>query len=207
MRIDEVERKTTLEKISDYTDGNYYVTFTQIEKVGINPQSVHDETPNSVYAYPLSSPVIQRQLSENIDHIKYIFPYASDTPWVNILAPVRSVQEVSDYTEQQFKEDMVKIVKLTDFQPSDIVNMFGRELAYMDEPFEKFWYVTGHISKAVSKKPNNYWTMLLIKMGYNGFEDKYGKGLIYKTEPVQALFLKPDSYRIVNRFRNDWKDI
>lgn len=206
MKINEIERKSTLDKIINYIDDDYFVSFTNIEKVGINPRSVHT-TPNAVYAYPLSSKIIQNQLSGNIDHIKYVFPYAADTTWVNILQAVQPLQEVSDYTEKQFKKDMSLVIDISEFTYEDIVNMFGKELAYMDHPFEKLWYVTEHISKIRGKNQNNYWAMMLINLGYSGFEDKYGNGWIYKSEPVQAFFLKPSAYKVIDRFKNDWVGI
>lgn len=47
------------------------------------------------------------------------------------------------------------------------------------------------------------WNRILNKvLGYDGFADKLGKGLIHKSEPIQAVFLTPVSYEIIGIYEN-----
>jgi hypothetical protein len=78
-----------------------FVSFTAIEKLGINPGSEYD-TPNGIYAYPLS--YIIREFLKKFKDIKQapdtpmdvIVPFAGDASWVNVFKCNGNVVSLSD---------------------------------------------------------------------------------------------------------------
>lgn len=76
-----------------------FVTFTNIAKVGINPNSTYN-TPIGVYAYPLNDPKI-------IEHIESdTLPFVSDAKHINVMklsAPTMRVVHLDD-DQARFKE-------------------------------------------------------------------------------------------------------
>lgn len=191
------QKVSTFDQLYEYALNNsnkkYHVTFTQLEKVGVNPKSIHNETPNAVYTYPLYSPIIKSQFEgSSTDDLSYIFPYANNTKYVNILVQLKPLMDVSKYTDEHFQND----VKKMGIPKDELISKFGQDLAYAEHPFEKLWIVT-------QDDNTNKWSKNLLNIGYNGFSDVTGMGLIYKAEPIQAFFLKPDAYKVVDRFNND----
>jgi hypothetical protein len=83
-----------------------------------------------------------------------------------------------------------------------LINQFeekANELSYIHSPIGHFWYITYELSKTkdtdkiLGKHSNTQkWNNLLRKLGYTGFADKSGRGLIHISEPIQAFFLQKD---------------
>lgn len=65
--------------ISKYANGQYYITFSDIAKVGVNPLS-NFNTPLGVYCYPLTKEIFDDYKSGQL-------PFASDRKYVCIFAP------------------------------------------------------------------------------------------------------------------------
>lgn len=63
----------TISRFEKYLDDGYYITFTSIDKTGINPKSPY-QTPLGVYAYPLYAPKFQQKYKSaakefgNVEH-------------------------------------------------------------------------------------------------------------------------------------------
>lgn len=81
---------------------NVFVTFTQVDKLGTNPQSGY-YTPMGIYAYPL-----QYVLDQNMD-----VPYAGEAKYIQVfkVQELTNVWTVSD--ESQF-EEMKRKLKITE---------------------------------------------------------------------------------------------
>ena len=78
-----------------------YISFTELDKLGINPQSRY-QTPLGIYTYPLHR-ILSRVGPENADKARPIgsyVPYAGKNPWVWIIEPDMSrgrfISDISD---------------------------------------------------------------------------------------------------------------
>jgi hypothetical protein len=48
----------------------------------------------------------------------------------------------------------------------------------------------------------NTWNLIFHKLGYDGFSDKMGHGIIHSAEPVQAVFLKTSAFDVIDVLLN-----
>ena len=103
-------RELLLERFEDrmetlsqwWNDPTIYVSFTELEKLGINPQS-HYNTPLGIYAYPL------KEMYENIDRDR--IPFAGENPWIQVLKSTQAT-ELSTYSDGDLKTDIAKLKQL-----------------------------------------------------------------------------------------------
>lgn len=118
-----IEYQDRTRLLSKYkNDPNIYITFTDIEKVGVNPQSIYN-TPLGVYAYPV------KQIWDYIE--RDTIPFAGEKPWIQVLRG-KNVVELSDYTQNQLNTDIDKLYQL-----------YSDDVVYSDEEYKKIetqWY-------------------------------------------------------------------
>ena len=103
-------RELLLERFEDrmetlgqwWDDPTIYVSFTALEKIGINPQS-HYNTPLGIYAYPL------KEMYSSIEQDR--IPFAGNEPWIQVLKSTQAT-ELSTYSEGDLKTDITKLKQL-----------------------------------------------------------------------------------------------
>jgi len=78
----------------------------------------------------------------------------------------------------------------------------------------KLWNITRLLAKHIKEKEGRYtaytasiWTMILRKLGYDGFTDKKGSGLIHENEPTQAVFFGTNGIKLLEIKRNVRKEL
>ena len=103
-----VKLRSQLSKIDGYIaetgDGKpmYYMTFTKINKVGINPGSQY-KTPNGIYTYPLTKQIYELLAAGNL-------PFAQEQPYVSILEPEdRDSLAYNDMGDQEYQEAVLSL--------------------------------------------------------------------------------------------------
>lgn len=196
----------SLEKYKD--DDSYFITFTSIEKVGLNPKTPFS-TPVGVYAYKLKD-VYDELLEKN-----YLF--GVDRPYVNVLQiNTNKVLDLENYSNKQQDIEKLKKIYESEFDDAfeDIVKEFesSKDLLYPINTDGKYVYgLMNHISNKKSgksgqvKKSMVYFNVLLRKMGYDVVIDR--TGTIHLLQPSQAVFLTPSSYKVVEKIINKNYDI
>lgn len=103
-------RELILERLEDrmeklgqwWNDPTIYVSFTALEKIGINPQSEYN-TPLGVYAYPL------KEMYNDIEQDQ--IPFAGDQPWIQVLKSTHAT-ELSKYSDGDLATDISKLKHL-----------------------------------------------------------------------------------------------
>lgn len=135
------------EALSKYKDDeNIYISFTNVDKVGINPKSKFN-TPLAIYTYPL------KEMWKNFDHVgKQIqVPFAGNNPYIWVLKQSKGkfIKDLyTDYTSADFDRDMAKLN-----------DMFAEEIG-------------GGIAKltrTATKIADLYWRALVEKFGGTEF--------------------------------------
>lgn len=185
---------------------NLFVTFVYQDKVGINPKSIYD-TPIGVYTYPLDFifdeedvPFRGDQKPNKIKVLKQLSNKVlsndlSDGEYERQIKKIENIVEESDKYSYTFKKGLKEYIKRWE------------DAARKQTNFGSLWNVTRMItmdyyanknSKATGPTKNNpvAWTKLLIDLGYDIVID-YGTGTIHPSEPTQAVFLNPKSYKVV----------
>lgn len=188
-----------LEEYSKRSDSdNYFVTFTEIEKVGVNPKSTFN-TPLGIYSYPIS--YAYKLISQGRE-----IPYAGDRPFASILEAKKSANPlVADkYTSADFSKDLKKIESIYNRVKTKNKNFYkflksAKELSYRpDKEVFVLWNLTRLLSRLASKKKGGdnvvLWNKILRELGYDYVVDYRGLGLIHTNEPIQCVFLSKNSF-------------
>ena len=240
-------KQSAYEQLFPYSaDKDAYISFTQIDKLGINPKS-HYNTPLGIYTYPLETVWEYYDIS----YYKTLkrLPFAAENPYIHLVKSKTGHGFVNDlyldYTESRLKTDIEKCQKLfyseysklTDDQVSKFYQptkeqidnyrqRMNEALAVVwkkqvlekgiDEanhpwPCSHFWNITRTMADRLcdSKKVHSTadvkatkWNWILRQLGYTGFADKSGKGIIHPSEPMQAVFLSSASFTRVKEVMN-----
>jgi len=149
---------------------NLFITFTAIDKVGINPKSQYD-TPLGIYFYPLDY-VVENEM--NVE-------FAGNQPYINLCEFIRpeKILHMNPDIENQ------KGLELLDIFPKEEVDAALRSIEEKYElrsDYSKLWLVTKELA---SDKPI-LWNTNLRKCGIDGFVD-HGTRTIHRSEPTQGV--------------------
>jgi 8-oxo-dGTP diphosphatase len=182
----------SLEKYKD--DDNYFITFTNIEKVGINPKSPFS-TPAGLYAYKL------KDVYDELVEKNYLF--GVDRPNINVIElKSNRVFDLSNYTNRD--KDLQKISRIyeTDFRKpfEEVVAEFEKVESKLYPIDTDAKYVYGLMSHIANKKSMIYFNVMLRKIGYEVVIDQ--TGTVHLLQPSQALFLVPSAYKVVDKIIN-----
>lgn len=102
------------EALNKYKDNpSIFVSFTKLEKLGINPQTEYD-TPAGVYFYPLKAAWKKYKLENKEDRpLKDSFPFAAEHPFIQIVQLVNTSKclIVSKYSYTDYERDLDKLAE------------------------------------------------------------------------------------------------
>lgn len=184
---------------------NIYVSFTALPKAGINPASAF-ETPLGIYCYPIKayySDVEGADLSQSV-------PFAGNQPFIMVLEATKPLMDVSSYSQEDLKRDMdvmrgwLPEGKLDQIYDNIFYNRMPSDKVPGDAPIALFWKITRQLANtgnagSTGKMATVRWNGILRKLGYTGFSDKHGLGVIHINEPIQAFFLNTSGFRVVEK--------
>lgn len=206
----------------DFAGGiiNLFVSFTSVDKLGINPQSKY-QTPLGIYAYPgyyIKHKVKDKSMS--------LLPFAGDSPYATIFKSRGNIVNLADMPESDVISYYQKIAKYwsqvsgLDWKTSvdeveSIINSATDKATFKSRPGGQFWYVTMQVAKMlanVNKPPQNpaasiayphrvSWNTLFRAIGIAGCVDT-GVGIIHTAEPYQAVFFDISAVDVVKRVLN-----
>lgn len=141
--------------------------------------------------------------------------FGADRKYVFILEPSVPVLHTDRYTEAELDADLANIETTIDI--SRARRMWDKLVARGEArnstaPFAMLWYVVGHVTRSTDPedRPGSGQSGcadpalaadLLISLGYEAIDDR--KGMMYSSEPEQALFLTDRSFRVVSRSVRD----
>lgn len=189
---------------------NSFISFTAIDKLGVNPKSIH-ATPIGIYAYLI------RYASESIEdgiHPSSGLPYAGEQPFANIftVAPGSVVMDLVSMTNGEAQEIYEKIAKLIGPPYRTTLNQLiadaSTEADVGDVIGGQVWFVMMMVVLSIYKAKQGRdsavkWNWLLRTLGYDVVIDT-GKGIIHENEYTQALILHTGVIgkvtRVVNRY-------
>lgn len=196
----------TLEKYKD--DPSYFVSFTNIEKVGINPVNKFS-TPIGVYSYNL------KDLWNDWKAGDYFF--GKDRPYVNLIkVDTDKVLNVDSYKlkkkdlnflKNKYEQYNKSKTSFSDFLKNIKSNNSKDTLYKVKSPGSLIWKATEELSKMIKNSDTNntvVWNSLIRDMGYDAIVDK--KSTIHLLQSSQAVFLTPKSYKVVSRLENKLRD-
>jgi hypothetical protein len=179
--------KESFEELKQYVSGfanpTHFFTMTEINKVGINPQSKYS-TPIGVYAYPLTSSYYNKLINDSL-------PFAGEKPYINVFTLTQPVFNLSYYKEYDLEKD----VEALSPDKSILQEAFSR--ARFSSPAGRFWNLT----RLLANKDAKAWNTILRKLNYTNFYDP-GEEIIHPSEPTQIVILDPRIISIVKTIYN-----
>jgi len=95
---------------------------------------------------------------------------------------------------------------IENFTGIDHIIKSGLKGAKNNNPITSMWNITRLLAESLSnseKQAATKWNLILSKdLGYSGFADKSGKGYIHPSEPMQAVFLRKNAFKLLHRVEN-----
>ena len=199
---------------------NLIVTFTEVDKVGVNPKSVFSTTPNGIYFYPL-----KYVLGNNISEVEF----AGDRPFIKVCELARPGRVLRMRTGGD-----EGIGLLYDSLPRAEVDEAARILEFPDpnltrSNYSALWKVARRVAHnrvlgmdfpdrpergatplMGSPRPNRSqrstaevieWNAVFRQAGIDGFIDE-GTGTIYSYEPTQGVVFSAGAIRVLHSIEN-----
>jgi len=186
---------------------NLFVTFVSVDKVGLNPKTPYD-TPIGVYSYPLDFifeeedvPFRGETKSSKIKVLKnktnkILSNDLSDGEYEKKIKQIETLMKTSGKYTPEIETDPEKYIKRWE------------QAARKNTNFGSLWNVTRMLSMDYYSRKNRRnvpgptknnpvaWTKLLLELGYDLAIDE-GTGTIHPSEPTRAVFLNPNSYKVI----------
>lgn len=190
------------------THPDLMVSFTSLEKLGVNPQSEHN-TPLGIYAYP--GEYVMEKVGD--DEGMLGLPFAGDQPWVNLFVPVGNVVNLDGITDDSVDhlvERLIHIVMAALGRSEQESRDFMASLEFhvraeCEEPGRAWWYITHQVAREISEVRGGstpaIWNWIFRSLGVVGVID-LGHGTIHKNEPTQAVFFSTKSIKVLGRIPN-----
>jgi hypothetical protein len=220
------KRLSNYEQLEKYKDDpDIYVSFRDIKKIGINPQSRYN-TPMGIYSYPLSL------IWKDFDHLnkKIEVPHAMSENFIFIFEPRNKSKGLflTKYNENDFKIDVEKLKKsqLIDNERLESLLLLADKLAKVKTWGGKIWFITHSLvlkNKSIEKiisdqKSGDFqtesqsniilWNKLLYKtLGYDYIIDDAGEEIIHHNEPTQAVFFSSSIINVIDIIENQYSFI
>lgn len=155
---------------------NLVVTYTAVDKIGMNPKSVHD-TPVGIYFYPL----------KYVIDVNLQVPWAGGQPFLNVCEftrPNKILRMTNDDRNQKGLELINQIIPDKSERES-ILNMVKRHDIRSDYSYLWLAAMLEAKSRNLFKTPIS-WNANFRKVGIDGFVDE-NTSTIHENEPVQGV--------------------
>lgn len=208
---------------------NYFVTFTELPKVGINPRSKY-QTPLGIYTYPIVPQIIRA-------HTDKTLPFAGEENYISVVQSAvhdeailwfdengsyanydRDYAKLLDFVENgygyggQDTKGFLEQARMNAYDPRDHQSVIWNQtrwVAAMEAVNDATHGVKGLADVAEMLENANdipkiaiYWNYVLRKvLGYSAVVDM-DTGTIHENEPLQAVFLSMDALKLVDQRRN-----
>jgi 8-oxo-dGTP diphosphatase len=202
-------KKSVLDQLEKYKDDpSYFVSFTNIEKIGINPVNKFS-TPTGVYSYNLKD-----LWNDWVDGDDF---FGKDRPYVNLIKlDTDKVLDMDSYKlnkkdltflKKKYDEHKKNDLSFSDWIKKIKSNNSKDTLYKVKTDGGLMWKATEELSKLIKNDDKNNttaWNGLIRDMGYETVVDK--KSTIHLLQSSQAVFLTPKAYDVVDRYENKTYD-
>lgn len=208
------QKQSSYEHMKKYSDDDsIFVSYTQIDKLGINPRSSYN-TPIGIYTYPLK--IVFKKYIEPTKNVRRV-PFAGRQPYIQVAKLDSNVKILSipNYNKSDFEKDLDKLYqwvedkKLNLYKPRSDFDYYVREYSRQSRVKSEagiIWNVTRLIADYYAKDKNKnssvVWAYILFNvLGYYGVIDE-GDSIIHPSEPEQAVFFNIGALTIVDKIEN-----
>ena len=153
-------RLSAYEQLKKYKDDpNIFISFTNIEKIGINPFSTYD-TPLGIYFYPLKETWEKYEVDIHESFVRY--PFANNAPYIQIIkwnGSGRIIDDLFYYHDEDLQDDIERLKalkslpfckELTHDDIKDLVDnevRTSKQFASQRLPASRFFYICREIAR------------------------------------------------------------
>ena len=185
----------TLQNYSSRGGEYYYISYTAIDKLGINPRSGYN-TPIGIYCYPLNNKIVS---DINSLGLAKGVPYMGGSPYIWLFGPknVGNGLIISDYHSKQLTDDREKLFNFANNRDSRITRDMFDSLVSVSVtssshhmPSGYIWNLSRMLADILSgTKRVSHYTKMLLNVG-----DK----VLYKGDvgKIIDVYKDPDEYTI-----------
>lgn len=203
-----MDRISSSPKLADGTP-NCFVSFTNVEKLGVNPQSPYD-TPLGIYSYPAEYIIF----TTGTEGSMWELPFAGSATWANIFNARGNIVFLDKGTNfyRNYVEPCSRALSSATGQDLYVCENIVRDhwdtalsKAKINSDAGHFWYVTMKLAEAIAKSKNiktpTAWNWVFRSCGIDGIVDP-GQAIIHEGEPTQAVFFSIGGIGNVSRIAN-----
>jgi hypothetical protein len=201
-------KQSTVDSLLKYANNpKTAVSFSPIQKIGINPQSDWD-TPNGVYAYQINQ---YKSALQGKDNIEGVFPFGSERPYVFVLDsrasnPLDFDKNIPDADFDKYIQFIKNHFKVDD----EAIGTFltPRMKSRFPTNSQQLYYIVRRLllnegGGTVTTGMTNKFNKILRTFGFDAVVDN-GHGVLHSgMEPIQVVYLTPSAYAIKDVFQND----
>ena len=186
---------------------NLFVSFTTVDKLGINPSSSYRSTPLAIYAYPAEYIVSMIGSEKSMSKL----PYAGSAQFANLFKARGNIVHLNTITDTDVYFQKLGQLLGDSAKFEDIVTR--TESNYSDTPGGALWQVISSVALEISNNKGApypvVWNKVLRHIGIDGVVDmdrsaSGGGNIIHTNEPCQAAFFSTsavyDLDRVLNRY-------
>jgi hypothetical protein len=198
------KKHSTLDKLLQISKQhpNSFVTFTTVDKLGINPKSTYD-TPIGIYSYPIKYVIDEEGQvpfagsSPNVQ----VFEYTGSNMW-NLSDDIQDIQPriIKALEAKQFDATAAKEAT----NAKQLWYAMYKGISNIPAPAQGGSLITKMIQASQNpkaKRRNSITRSILMAAGIDAILD-WGHGIIHTNEPTQALFLNNQVIKSVASFDN-----
>jgi hypothetical protein len=210
---DKNPRSYALDSLEKYVnqDEFYYISYTKVDKIGINPRSQFD-TPIGIYTYPLT-----KEIYKNMYDYKTAaaVPFAGMSPFIWVLKannPDKAMWLGSNYyTKDDYELDVWKMEKFfVNGDYMDEKDFHFRVEQYAGQAYEEtfssqIWNVTRMFAARhleLNSRTPVAWNWLMRNVLKYDYAVDFDSGTIHENEPTQAVFFSKAAFTVVEKIRN-----
>lgn len=200
---------------------DFYVHFTNIEKIGVNPSPSYSGTPSGVYAYPLK--YVIHKITDSHERPIEVMPYAGEYKYAYVISVTGTTISLQDKTlckaavghimdfVGEHAGELTKIIN--NGSPSDT---HMSQLCKMDANGEFVnpggalyalpYLIYADMEKHDTKETLVRWNKLYSMIGVSGLVDwskSANSAIIHINEPTQAVFFDVKNIKIHKAFINN----
>lgn len=119
------------------------------------------------------------------------------------------LEDIKSYNTEDLKEDIEALRVIPHIVPEDLESALERVSSNprFRYPFARMWAITKEIASHKGRYADKYWRRILIDLGYSGFNDPRGIGVIGERNQQTTLLLEFDLEEFdivpVQKYRKD----
>ena len=179
-----------------------FISFTSIDKLGINPGSDYD-TPIGIYAYPVM--YAYHDVLGDDQHARRL-PFAGENPYATLFSAKNGVIDLHTFSESDLASAIKKLKSIYGTRDVETSISYALESGRVQTAGGQLWAITMKLSKIIKGgEPPIVWNKIFRSIGINGCVDSDGEDIIHPNEPTQAVFFKKpgvieNERRVLNKY-------